>query len=346
MTKLCHVDLFSGIGGFALSAGWAGFETRLFCECEPFCQAVLRKHWPGVPIIDDIRCLSGDTVRRAGIERVDIITGGFPCPPFSFAGRRRGKEDDRYFWPQMLRVIADVRPTFVVAENVPGIISMALDDALSDLEAEGYATGTLIIPACGVSAPHERYRVWIIAHASGQRREIGEDAENGLERSEPSFHDPAAGADAAPHPRHPELQGRLPFEDGGEGATRREPAPRDPSAADASHFGHERSGAARDGRPGPQDGSGDDPDSDRQGLAVGEGVAGDTREERQASVGDCWQENWVSAVSRLCLLHDGVPGGLVRPVGWRNAALKALGNAITPQVAYPILAAIAEELRR
>ena len=152
-----HLDLFSGIGGFALAAKWMGWETVAFCEREQYARRVLEQHWPGVPIIDDIT--------RWPNERIgcDIITGGFPCQPFSCAGKQAGKQDDRYLWPAMLSVIERERPTWVVGENVFGIIKMALDQVLSDLEAIGYATRAFVIPACAVDAHHRRDRVWIVA---------------------------------------------------------------------------------------------------------------------------------------------------------------------------------------
>jgi len=166
-----HLDLCSGIGGFALAARWMGWHTIGFAEIDPFASKVLEKHWPGVPNHGDIANVP------AGIE-ADIITAGFPCQPYSCAGKRLGAEDDRAIWPQMLRVVSSVRPRWVVAENVAGFIGMALDDVLSDLEKEGYQTGAIILPACAVDAQHRRDRVWIVAHAdsvgswAGERSEI------------------------------------------------------------------------------------------------------------------------------------------------------------------------------
>jgi len=160
-----HLDLFSGIGGFALSAKWAGFKTVGFCEIDPYCQAVLRKHWPQVPIHTDIKELRGGAYRGCS-----LLTGGFPCQPFSHAGKQRGKDDDRYLWPEMLRVIREARPAWIIGENVAGIVNMALDQVCADLEAEGYEVEPLIIPACGVDAPHKRDRVWIVANAEGGQR--------------------------------------------------------------------------------------------------------------------------------------------------------------------------------
>jgi DNA (cytosine-5)-methyltransferase 1 len=154
-----HLDLFSGIGGFALAAGWAGFKTIGFCEIDKFCQGVLKKHWPKTPIHENIKELRGGAY--AGCT---LLTGGFPCQPFSQAGKRRGKEDDRHLWPEMLRIIKEAKPCWIIGENVAGIIHMELDQVCSDLEACGYEVQPLIIPACGVDAPHRRYRVWIIAN--------------------------------------------------------------------------------------------------------------------------------------------------------------------------------------
>jgi DNA (cytosine-5)-methyltransferase 1 len=159
------LDLFSGIGGFSLAASWTGgIETVAFCEIEPFCQKVLKKHWPDVPIHDDIRTLRG----REDVGTVDIVCGGFPCQPFSYAGKRRGAEDDRYLWPEMFRIIQECKPSWVVGENVVGLIDLALEQCFIDLETEGYEVQPLIIPACGVGAPHRRDRVWIIAYSSSK----------------------------------------------------------------------------------------------------------------------------------------------------------------------------------
>jgi len=184
MSKLTHVSLFSGIGGIDLAAEWAGFETVLFVEKNEYCQRVLKKHWPGVPIIGDIRdvrkenvayATSGKPWQQEGRDRgkgtsrrseeITLITGGFPCQPFSVAGKRRGEDDDRFLWPEMLRVIKEFKPSWVVGENVAGIINMALDDVCSDLEAEGYEVQPIVLPACGVNAPHRRYRVFIVGYS-------------------------------------------------------------------------------------------------------------------------------------------------------------------------------------
>jgi DNA (cytosine-5)-methyltransferase 1 len=164
MNEPTHLDLFSGIGGFALAAKWNGYRTVGFCDNEPYAQAVLKKHWPEVPCHKDIREVRGELY--AGVT---LLTGGFPCQPFSVAGKQRGKDDNRYLWPEMCRVIREARPAWIIGENVAGIVNLALDQVHTDLEAEGYEVESIIIPACAVDAPHRRDRVWIIANINGLR---------------------------------------------------------------------------------------------------------------------------------------------------------------------------------
>ena len=139
-------------------------------EQDPFCQAVLNHHWPDVPILDDIR-----NARRSDFPdaRPDLVCGGFPCQPFSQAGRQLAQDDPRHLWPEMLRVIRELRPTWVVGENVVGLIKLGLDEVLTDLEGEGYATRTFNIPACATGAPHLRQRIWVVAHSDSQSEPDG-----------------------------------------------------------------------------------------------------------------------------------------------------------------------------
>ena len=159
---LATLDLFSGIGGFARGFEATGsIETTCFVEQDPYCQAVLRHHWPDVPILGDIRDVKGCELPI----QPDVICGGFPCQPFSQAGKQLAQDDPRHLWPEMFRLIRECRPAWVVGENVAGLIKLGLDEVLSDLEGEGYATRTFNLPACAVGAPHIRQRLWIIAHA-------------------------------------------------------------------------------------------------------------------------------------------------------------------------------------
>jgi DNA (cytosine-5)-methyltransferase 1 len=192
-----HIDLFSGIGGFALAADKVfGKVDHTFVEWDPFCQSILKKHWPKSEIYGDIRQFIADANSKGWegnwtkheTERCDgqcdraredekpfLLTGGFPCQPFSHAGRRKGTSDDRYLWPEMFRVIQIFQPTWVIAENVRGLVTwndgMVLETVCADLESEGYEVQPIIIPAVSVGAPHRRDRVWIIAN---RRCEYGE----------------------------------------------------------------------------------------------------------------------------------------------------------------------------
>jgi len=157
-----HGSLFSGIGGFDLASQWMGWDNIFQVEIDDYCQKVLAKNFPNVKRYGDIKEFKGEK------HSVDILTGGFPCQPFSTAGKRQGESDDRYLWPEYLRVIREVQPTYVVGENVAGLLSMedggTLDGILLDLEGEGYETEQFVIPACGVGAWHRRERIWIIAY--------------------------------------------------------------------------------------------------------------------------------------------------------------------------------------
>jgi len=165
---LNHIDLFTGIGGFTLACHWNGIDTEVMCEKDKRCQDFLRKTWPGIPIVGDIRDFDGSEWAGAF-----ILTGGVPCQPASRAGKQRGKDDDRWLWPEAIRVVDEAKPRWCLFENPPGIYDVGLDGILSDLEGIGYEVGICEIPACAVNSPQIRQRVWIVANAvsSGSDRE-------------------------------------------------------------------------------------------------------------------------------------------------------------------------------
>ncbi len=162
-----HLDLFSGIGGFSLAAERCGFRTIGFSEIDPYASAVFRKHWPNVPNYGDIRKIVG------GGMRVDLITGGFPCQPFSVAGERRGDSDERFLWPEIVRVMRELRPTFSLFENVSGLLTIdggrTFNRILSDLVSVGYDCIWNLVPASAVGANHQRDRLWLIAYSNSAR---------------------------------------------------------------------------------------------------------------------------------------------------------------------------------
>lgn len=303
------LDLFSGIGGFSLGLERAGMETIAFCEIEEFPRRVLRKHWPDVPIFKDVRKLNATDLP----ERPDVITGGYPCQPFSTAGKRRGKKDDRHLWPEMFRVIRECNPTWVIAENVAGHVSMGLDEVLSDLESENYTCWTFIIPACGVDAPHKRDRVWILAYSKYN------------------------GCTATEKRRHPgsEQTGR-PAGDEIDGYGRETFSPVADAQSIRSGPGLCQNGAEFD-RNKPSHRCGDV--SNTKGKLPGHGLVNDVKEVRNRSEKGCpgstvqQRKQWPvePAVGRVV---NGIPGRVDR--------LRGLGNAVVPQIPEIIGRAIME----
>lgn len=165
------IDTFSGIGGFSYAGSLLGWRTVQFCEMNEFCNKILSYYWPGVPIHTDIKTLTANQIINNGLydkEETTILTGGVPCQPWSVAGKRKGEEDDRNLWPQTIKLIGSLHPDFAVLENVPGFLTwnkeVFLEQMLTSLEAEGYEVFPVVLPACGVNAPHKRERVWFIAY--------------------------------------------------------------------------------------------------------------------------------------------------------------------------------------
>lgn len=163
------LSLFSGIGGIDLAAEWAGIETVAFCEREPFCQKVLKKHWSSIPIYDDVCTLTKERLEKDEIncDTIELIFSGDPCQPSSQAGKRQGADDNRHLWPEVNRLLQEIRPRWIVRENVVGNVTMGLDEVLINLDNLGYTSQSFIIPACAIGADHERDRVFVIGHSNG-----------------------------------------------------------------------------------------------------------------------------------------------------------------------------------
>jgi DNA (cytosine-5)-methyltransferase 1 len=375
-----HLDLFSGIGGFALAADWVwGDVEHIFCEIDPFCQKVLKKHWPDAPINTDIRTLNnewitanantdgfseqefGNTKESSFLRNsrnntnIDLLTGGFPCQPFSCAGKRDGKSDDRYLWPEMLRVIRETRPRWIIGENVAGIVSMAQSESesgveseadnkgdcggegLSDgilcgiidgIEKEGYAVQTFIIPACAVNAPHRRDRVWIVAHAidcnnRGWRGQIGEaDGVSELDRQTVCARMSCGTDEDAAYPR----------QQYGE-SWNSERVDENENIGTACTTNTERQSKAF---------------RNSESTRLQSGIDGQGERQHGGASSGCieWDRDWLEVATELCGMDDGLPAELdgfkLSKSKHREQRLKSLGNAIVPQVAAVIMQAIKE----
>lgn len=357
------LDLFSGIGGIALAAEWAGIETAAFCEIEPYCRRVLSRHWPGVPIYEDVRELTRERLERDGVMdngAIDLICGGYPCQPFSVAGKRRGAEDDRHLWPEMFRLVRALRPAWVLGENVAGHVHLGLDDVLADLESEGYTCRAFVLPAAAVGAPHRRERVFIVAHADGFGWDDGCNyREERQIRSEPERTVLQSGS------RRQSPKRRC-------GACENGISNRNESMAHTSRQLPHGSGGAWRGRAEPADGGEDVADAYRSGLQRWPEVQDiksqrkerDQRFERRREL-HSWENSttqsrmgrgvngfsarldgtrWPAAFGEE--QHDWEPPRVAVGVKNRVPRLKALGNAVVPQQVYPILRAIKEAHER
>jgi len=296
-----HGSLFSGIGGFDLAAQWTGWENVFQVEIDDYCTKVLERNFPNAKRYRDIRDFDGTQYRGT----IDVVSGGFPCQPFSVAGKRKGKEDDRYLWPEMLRVISEARPAWIVGENVAGIVKMALDNVLDDLEALNYETQTFLIPAAGIGANHRRDRIWIVANARSKRG--WKENKRGLDIPQNIF----------------------------------QKSERKENTVLASHPC--KSGIASNTE-GKDDRCSDTKSIDGQiqqlGECTGKGNVSNANSESMANTGRTWtrwtepcDSDWWSTEPGVGRVANGIPHRMDR--------LKGLGNAIVPQVAFEIFRAIA-----
>lgn len=347
------LSLFSGIGGFDIGLERAGMQTVAFCEFDPYCQAVLKRHWPEVPIYDDVRTLSADTLRRNGVWPINVIAGGFPCQDLSYAGKRAGIEGERSgLWSQFARLIGEVRPQFAIMENVPGLLSAGHGRVLGDLAALGYDAVWDCVPASSVGAPHRRDRVWIVAYARSEQHEGGSNA-LGRQTAEGLHHDVAFSTSE-----------RLSQRDGsGAFAARQsnaEPERGSGLSGDVADADNQRlEGWQRGGVPecasqwiaGPRGASISYTASAkraRQRPVKGwqqSGLAGNSRRQSEPRLGRVADglSHWVDA-SEWLEEPEGVPR-VATGIENRASRLKALGNSIVPQVAFLIGQAVMESTK-
>ncbi len=291
-----------------MAAEMAGFTTVGQCEWADYPTAVLVKHWPSVARWRDIRTLTGDDFySRTGLRTVDVISGGFPCQPFSVAGKRRGSDDDRYLWPQMLRIIQELKPTWVVGENVAGIVNMALDTVYADMENLDYSVQTFIIPACALGAPHARKRCAIVAYNNSIRRETCRELQHNIQ--------PAENAEQAVRPC--------------------DDVP-DPSCERQAMRGNGGFQQAK-----TTGGSGENLGGRAQEHVSGKRRPAEPKLGRVADGVSRWLERDMSAPGYWLPEPVDIPRTTVNKTH-RSARLKCLGNAVVPQQFFPIFDAIAK----
>ena len=317
---MTHIDLFSGIGGFALACEWAGIETEVFCENDKRCQKFLQQTYPGVPIVSDVREFDGTKWRGRF-----LLTAGVPCQPASRAGKQRGKDDDRWLWPEALRVVNEAKPTWCLFENPPGIGDVGLAGILADLENQGYETRVLSISACAVGSPQIRNRYWIVANSTqAERTRLGQQCiDVSIETSQGDLAD-TTGTEHTEH--QTEQEGR--DQDGGYSA--------ESDLADTENNRHTRNGGSWAGGTGFKDEiTTDQKSSDKKRDAII-----NRRSDFRENIPPAFWSNsvWIPcADGKIRRAPDdsfGVVDGLHRSV------LAGLGNSIVPQVAYEIIKAI------
>ena len=329
-----HAALFNGIGGFQLAAEWMGWDNIMSCEIDEWCNKVTKYHFPNCIQHGDIKT-TDFTIYRGGI---DIITGGFPCQPYSAAGKRKGKEDERHLWPEMLRAIREIRPRWVVGENVRGLTNwnggMVFDEVCADLEAEGYEVIPVILPAASVNAPHRRDRVWFIAYTNdtGRGTRLGkiqkEDGEISQRYNDAEFSNTgnwnapnATGVRFCLNCSEKQLQSKASGARYGVG--RKSERMRNKQFAVRAEFLRFTANT----------------NSQRQKLETEERKLEGQRPDKYGA-GNYWRD-WPTQ-SPICRGDDGISGRLdgITFSKWRNNSIKGYGNAIVPQVAYQIFKAI------
>ena len=341
-----HGSLFSGIGGFDLAAEWMGWENVFHCEWNEFGKRVLNYYWPKAIFYDDI------TKTDFSIHRgtIDILTGGFPCQPYSQAGKRLGKEDERHLWPEMLRAIREISPRWVVGENVRGLITwnggMVFDEVQADLEAEGYEILPFLLPASGVNAPHERYRIWFVAYAGLFRQEKRQFEPVGFEQlCKERFITNSTGDRREREGQGIEIEKGLQQrpESAGKLAGRPEGLCSNAYATNTSETRLQRDeldGTFNHGKEREQTFRPVAEFSESCDVANTDAAGKRRNEWKSKSEGNIWEQ--FPTESPLCGRNDGLSSRLdgITISKHRNESIKAYGNAIVPQVVYQIFNAI------
>lgn len=342
-----HLSLFSGIGGFDLAAHWAGWRNVAAVEIDKKCRQILALRFPQTKLYEDVKQFNG--LEYAGY--IDVVSGGFPCQPFSVAGKRQGNKDDRALWGEMFRVISEIKPRWVVAENVRGLLSieqgMVFETVCTDLETIGYEVQTFIIPACAVGAPHRRDRVWIVSYQNTNVRSDGGHETKGqcqqfrnagatneirtIADSAGTRLQGTAGASVQKSVHGLACNNFYAANTDGDRASQRHN--RDTVAGNDQEIETGRNQANTENTQSNADnGNLNATDTEGKGLQRGRArVLTPKNHRRQAAT---WNQNWYEVATALCRVDDGVSGRMDR--------LKQLGNAIVPQVAFEIFSAINE----
>jgi len=345
-----HGSLFSGIGGFDLAAQWMGWDNTFHCEWNEFCQKVLKYHFPKSISYGDIT-KTDFTIWRG---KIDILTGGFPCQPYSMAGKRKGKEDERHLWPEMLRTIREIQPSWVVGENVPGIINwsggLVFHEVQTDLETEGYEVLPVVLPACGVNAPHRRYRVWFIAYRDSIRYSGRKFNENGqqYEKRRKAWSEFTSLKLCRTSPdtenKNDKLSVRTKKEYTKSGINEDNeitPNTKSERLEGENRFRMERTKQSSESNATYTDSN----KRSQRGMHTPESKETERHTgTRNARTIQCQTWDNFPTQSPLCSRNDGISSRLdgITFSKWRNESIKAYGNAIVPQIALMIFRAIAD----
>mgnify|MGYP003146403911 CR=1 FL=1 len=337
-----HLDLFSGIGGFSLGLeATQRIKTVAFCEIDSFCTKVLNKNWPTVPVYKDIKELTYEKLKSDGIESIDIITGGYPCQPFSIAGSKKGVEDPRHLWPEYFRLIKECRPTWVIGENVSGHIKLGLDAVQEDLESEGYSLRTFSVSASSIGANHQRERIWTVAYSQRNydsqqiKRVDGEESSLQKEhRENDSTTRNFSGASAVRETRNEHAD----VEDARRRSWGKQFTGNKESTGRGASEKTERS-TNTDTSSGPGEGTETMANTSSIKSHVGENIQHTSTGNGQGETGresssEEPNRNWWNIEPDVGRVADGVPD--------RTHRLKALGNAVVPQIPYYIAKSILE----